>query len=213
MLTAVMLGFVLGLRHAFDPDHVLAVSTIVTRHRSLWTASGIGVSWGIGHGATILAIGFLVIALQVAIPPEFARAMELGVGVLLVLLGLANLLAATPPPAPRVPSQASSLRASFAGSGALGLAHGLAGSAPVALLALAAMPTPASALVYLLVFGLGTIAGMAAFSLALGIPAARLPETSPVSRWVTAGTGMLSLLFGAWMIYEIGFAAAQRGAV
>jgi high-affinity nickel-transport protein len=101
----------------------------------------------------------------------------------------------------------------LAGSGALGLAHGLAGSAPVALLALAAMPTPAAALTYLLVFGLGTIAGMVAFSLALGIPAARFPATAPVSRWITAGTGMLSLLFGAWMIYEIGFAAAQRGAV
>lgn len=212
MLTAVMLGFVLGLRHAFDPDHVIAVSTIVARHRSVWTASGIGVSWGIGHGATILAIGFLVIALQVAIPPDFAQAMELGIGVLLVLLGIANLLAATPREAAS-PLRSASLHESFARSGALGLAHGLAGSAPVALLALAAMPGPASALAYLLVFGLGTIAGMVAFSLALGIPAARLSASAAFSRWVTAGTGMLSLLFGAWVIYEIGFAAAQRGAV
>lgn len=213
MLTAVMLGFVLGLRHAFDPDHVVAVSAIVARHRSLWTASGIGVSWGLGHGATILAIGFLVIALQVAIPPGFAQAMELGIGVLLVLLGIANLLAATPPQPAALAPQAAPLRATLARSGALGLAHGLAGSAPVALLALAAMPTPAAALSYLLVFGLGTIAGMVAFSFALGVPAARLSASAPFSRWVTAGTGMLSLLFGAWVIYEIGFAAAQRGAV
>lgn len=213
MLTAVFLGFVLGLRHAFDPDHVIAVSTIVARHRSVWTASGIGASWGIGHGATILAIGFLVIALQVAIPPDFARAMELGIGVLLVLLGLANLLAATPPRAARLAPHAASLGASFARSGALGLAHGLAGSAPVALLAMAAMPTPGAAFAYLLVFGLGTIAGMVAFSLVLGVPAARLSASAPFSRWVTAGTGLVSLLFGVWVIYEIGFAAAQRGAV
>jgi high-affinity nickel-transport protein len=211
MLTAVVLGFVLGLRHAFDPDHVIAVSTIVARHRSAWTASWIGVWWGVGHGATILGIGFLVVALQVAIPDGFARGMEVAVGVMLVLLGILNLLAARP--VPSLPPRRAPLRASLARSGAIGLAHGLAGSAPVALLALAAMPTPAAAMAYLLVFGLGTIAGMVAFSLALGAPFARLPASAGLSRWVTAGTGMLSLIFGAYLIYEIGFAAAQRAAV
>ena len=211
MLTAVLLGFVLGLRHAFDPDHVIAVSAIVARHRSAWTASGIGVCWGIGHGATILAIGFLVIALQVAIPDGFARGMEIGVGLLLMLLGIVNLLAATP--ASSLPSRGAPLRASLVRSSAVGLAHGLAGSAPVALLAMAAMHTRAAALAYLLVFGLGTIAGMVAFSLALGVPFTRLGASAGLSRWVTAGTGMLSLLFGAYLIYDVGFAAAQRAAV
>jgi hypothetical protein len=211
MLTAALLGFLLGLRHAFDPDHVIAVSTIVARHRSPWTASWIGVSWGIGHGATLLAIGFLVIALQVAIPDGFARSMELGIGVLLMLLGIVNLAAATP--ASSLPTRDAPLHASLARSSAIGLAHGLAGSAPVALLAMAAMPTPGAALAYLLVFGVGTISGMVAFSLALGAPFARLSASAGFSRWVTAGTGMVSLLFGAYLVYEIGFAAAQRGAV
>jgi hypothetical protein len=211
MLTAVFLGFLLGLRHAFDPDHVIAVSTIVTRHRSAWTASWIGMFWGIGHGTTLFAIGFLVIALQVAIPDGFARSMELGIGVLLVLLGIANLLAATP--ASSLPARGAPLPASLARSSAIGLAHGLAGSAPVALLAMAAMPTAGAALAYLLVFGLGTIAGMVAFSLALGAPFARLGSSAVASRWVTAGTGMLSLLFGAYLIYAIGFAAVQHAAV
>jgi hypothetical protein len=211
MLTAVLLGFALGLRHSFDPDHVIAVSTIVSRHRSPWTASWIGVCWGIGHGATLLGIGFLVIALQVAIPDGLARGMELGIGVLLVVLGIANLLAATP--GSGVPEREAPLRASLARSSGIGLAHGLAGSAPVALLAMAAMPTPAAGLAYLAVFGLGTILGMLAFSFALGAPIARLGASPGISRWVTAGTGMLSLLFGAWLIYEIGFAAAQRAAV
>jgi high-affinity nickel-transport protein len=211
MLTAVLLGFVLGLRHSFDPDHVIAVSTIVSRHRSAWTASWIGVCWGIGHGATLLGIGFLVIALQVAIPEGFARGMELGIGVLLVLLGIVNLMAATPGSA--LPTREAPLRASLGRPAAIGLAHGLAGSAPVALLAMAAMPTPGAALAYLVVFGLGTIAGMVAFSLALGAPIARLGSHAGLSRWVTAGTGLLSLLFGAYLIYEIGFVAAQRAAV
>ena len=211
MLTAVLLGLVLGVRHSFDPDHVIAVSTIVARQRSPWTASWIGACWGIGHGATLLGIGFLVIALQVAIPDGFARSMELGIGVLLVLLGIVNLMAATPGSA--LPTRGAPLRASFLRPAAIGLAHGLAGSAPIALLAMAAMPTPAAALAYLALFGLGTIAGMVAFSLALGAPLARLGVSSGFSRWVTAGTGVVSLLFGAWLIYEIGFAGAQRAAV
>jgi hypothetical protein len=211
MLTAACLGFVLGLRHAFDPDHVIAVGTIVARHRSPWTAAWIGACWGLGHAATLFAIGFAVIALQLVIPSGLAQAMELGIGVLLVVLGVANLLAATPEPlaAPRD----ARLHASLARSGSVGLAHGLAGSAPVALLALAAMPTPGAALAYLMVFGLGTIAGMVGFSLALGAPLARLGAQAPLSRWVTASTGMVSLLFGAWVIYELGFAAALRGPV
>ena len=210
MLTAVLLGFLLGLRHSFDPDHVVAVSTIVARHRSTASACWIGACWGIGHGATLLAIGFLVIALQVAIPDGFARGMELAIGVLLVLLGILNLMAATP--ASGLPAHEAPLRASLARPAAIGLAHGLAGSAPVALLAMAAMPTPAAALAYLAVFALGTIAGMVAFSLALAAPFSRLGSWSDASRWVTAGTGVVSLLFGAWLIYEIGFAAAQRAA-
>jgi high-affinity nickel-transport protein len=138
--------------------------------------------------------------------------MELGVGVLLVLLGVANLTAARPAAA-RLPAQALPLRASLARSGALGLVHGLAGSAAVALLALAAMPTPAAALAYLGVFALGTVLGMVGCSLALGLPFGRAPASAPLSRWLTAGTGVVSLVFGAWMIWEIGFAAAGRGAV
>ena len=124
-----------------------------------------------------------------------------------------NLLAATPTQASALAPHTASLRASFARSGTLGLAHGLAGSAPVALLAMAAMPTAGAALAYLLVFGVGTIAGMVAFSLTLGVPVAQLRSSAPFSRWITAGTGVVSLLFGAWVIYEIGFAATQRGAV
>jgi high-affinity nickel-transport protein len=120
-------------------------------------------------------------------------------------------VAASPASAP-APREAP-LRASLARPAAIGLAHGLAGSAPVALLAMAAMPTPAAALAYLAVFALGTIAGMVAFSLALAAPFSRLGSWPHASRWVTAGTGVVSLLFGAWLIYEIGFAPAQRIAV
>jgi high-affinity nickel-transport protein len=213
MLTAVLLGFVLGVRHAFDPDHVIAIGTLLARQGSRLTAAWIGVSWGIGHGATVLAVGFLVIALQVAIPDALVRGMELCIGVLLVVLGAANLFAATPDAPARLPTHGAPLRTSLARSGAIGLAHGLAGSAPVALLALAAMPSPEAALVYLVVFGAGTVLGMAAFSLVLGVPFSRPGAAAPLRRWITAGTGVVSLLFGAWLIWEIGVVAAQRAAL
>ena len=84
-------GFVLGLRHALDVDHLAAVSTIVSQRRSLWSSSLVGAVWGLGHTASLLAVGVLVIGLHSAIPPAVAHVLELGVAVMLIGLG-ANLL-------------------------------------------------------------------------------------------------------------------------
>jgi len=206
MLTAASLGFLLGLRHAFDPDHLVAVSTLVTRHRSPWSATWVGVSWGAGHALTILLVGAGIIGLRIAVPEQFARAAELGVGLLLVLLGIANVTAARrgrgAPDAPEPPFRP--LRGTLARSGAVGLAHGLAGSSALALLATAAMPTTSAALVYLLVFGIGNVAGMAAFSLALGAPLAAAGHTPARRARLAMGTGLASLLCGLWLIHRVG---------
>jgi high-affinity nickel-transport protein len=205
VLTAVTLGFLLGLRHAFDPDHVIAVSTLVTRHRSPWSATWVGVSWGAGHALTILLVGGVLIGLHIAVPERFGLAAELGVGVLLVSLGVANLRAAgrsragTGPDAPERP-----LRRTLVRSGAVGLAHGLAGSSALALLATAAMPTPAAAFAYLLVFGIANLAVMAAFSLVLGAPLAAAGQAPLWRARLAAGTGLASLLCGIWLIHRVG---------
>jgi hypothetical protein len=211
MLTAAVLGFLLGLRHAFDPDHVIAVSTIVARHRSPWIASWIGASWGIGHGAMILAIGALVIGLRIAIPEAFARTAEIGIGLLLVGLGVANLFAAygtTAGAAAERNGAGSLLGPTLARSALVGLAHGLAGSAAVALLAIAAMPGPAAALLYLAVFGVGSVAGMVAFSLVVGGPLARFAHAAGHRRFVLAASGLASLSFGSYLLYAVGLAGA-----
>jgi len=205
VLSAAALGFLLGLRHAFDPDHVLAVGALVARNESPWRATWIGATWGLGHTLTLLAVGAVVIALRVAVPQSIALVLELCVGLVLIALGAGNLLAARAAPvcagAERGP--APPLRAALARSGLVGTAHGLAGSAAVALLALAAMPTTATALVYLSVFGLGTVVGMVGFSLAIGAPFALLGTGPRMRRWITAGTGAASLLFGAYVVYDI----------
>lgn len=203
MLTAALLGFALGLRHAFDPDHVIAVSAIAARHRSPWQAAWIGATWGLGHGATLLSVGVAVVALRVAIPEAFALSAEFAVGLLLVALGAANLLSHARGPIERGHG-AAPMRALLWRSGGLGLAHGLAGSGAVSLLALAAMPSAEAALLYLGVFGVGSVAGMIAFSLAMAAPAAAIDLTPARHRFVMAATGGASLVFGSYLLYEVG---------
>src|SRR6202035_1527730 len=90
-LAILAIGFVLGMRHATDPDHVIAVSTIVSRERSLVKAGFIGFLWGLGHTLTILVVGTAIILFRIVIPARAGLAMEFCVGVVLILLGVLNL--------------------------------------------------------------------------------------------------------------------------
>src|SRR6202163_4073778 len=91
LLSIIALGFFLGMRHATDPDHVIAVTTIVSRQRSIRHAALIGVLWGLGHTITILVVGSAIILFGLVIPPRVGLSMELSVGLMLILLGLINL--------------------------------------------------------------------------------------------------------------------------
>jgi hypothetical protein len=207
VLTAAILGFLLGLRHASDPDHVVAISTIVAHHRSAWAASRVGVAWGLGHSLTIVAVGGAVVVLGLALPPRLGLGLELLVGIVLVALGVSNLHslrtggrahASSPDHGHGAPL--GPLRRAFL----VGLVHGLAGSAAVAILALAAMPGPAAAIVYLAIFSLGTIVGMVAISLGVGAPLALASGRSRAQRWIVAGSGAVSLGLGLWLVWKIG---------
>jgi high-affinity nickel-transport protein len=162
LLPVLFLGVILGMRHATDADHVVAVTTIVTRQRSVADAMRIGALWGVGHTVTILLVGGAIIVLGVVIPPRLGLAMEFAVAVMLVGLGAYNLLgrrgAAVPPSAARPLL--------------VGVVHGLAGSAANALLVLTTIPDPGWALGYLLLFGLGTIGGMMGVTGAVAAPMA-----------------------------------------
>lgn len=202
MLTAITLGFVVGLRHAFDPDHVVAVSAIAARQRSPWRVSWIGVSWGLGHSLMLLAAGFALIALRVAIPDALLASVETGIGVALIALGAANLLALSARYETCERRASSPLRSAMARSGMIGLAHGLAGSGTVTLLALAAMPTTEMAMTYVAAFSVGTIGGMVGFSLLLGAPVAFFRDRDLARRFVIGATGAISIAFGILLIVE-----------
>lgn len=214
------IGFVLGMRHATDPDHVVAISTIVARTQSVKRATLIGAVWGFGHSITIFLVGCAIILLGVAVPPRLGLAMEMGVAVMLVLLGLLNLGGwlravhrwlphrhASEPhshsqdsDAPRF-QQGGLFRALL-----IGVVHGLAGSAAVALLVMATIRDPRWAAGYLAIFGAGTIVGMTLITSAIAAPLAYAgARVASFGRILTTATGVVSLSFGLFLIYQIGF--------
>ncbi len=252
LLAFVALGFFLGMRHATDPDHVIAVSTIVTRHRGARQALLIGALWGVGHTLTILAVGGAIILLGWVVPARVGLSMEFSVGLMLILLGVMNLMGmlqwiqSSLPASPlntgmnhthphshgdyvhahvhphdpeshshdpeRVPLHW--LDQHFGALGfyqlarplVVGLVHGLAGSAALALLVLPTIHDPRWATTYLFVFGVGTIAGMMLITAAISVPLSYAGRMSRRMDWsMRVASGVISLGFGLYVAYQTGY--------
>jgi cytochrome c biogenesis protein CcdA len=211
LVPLVALGFVLGLRHATDSDHVVAVTALVSRERSFRSALALGGCWGLGHMLTLLAIGGAVVACGLVIPPQLGLWLEMAVAVMLVLLGAANLGALSAPRAE--PSRDGAARGGLGawlrrGSRSLvvGAVHGLAGSAAVTLLVLTAERRVLPALGYLALFGAGTVLGMLLVTATFVIPLrAATTRFASLERAVARATGVLSLAVGLFLAYRIGF--------
>ena len=192
-LTPILLGVLLGLRHATDADHVVAVTTIVSRERSLLRAARVGAMWGVGHTLTLLLLGGSIIAFRLVIPAHVGLGLEFAVAVMLVGLGFQNIRQAAEDAPPTIARPLL-----------VGLVHGLAGSAAVALLVLTTIRETAPAVAYLLMFGFGTILGMMLVTVLLAAPA--LYATAKVERWrahVRLAAGALSVVFGLLLAREL----------
>ncbi len=194
LVSVLLLGFVLGMRHATDADHVVAVTTIVSDQPSLWRASGIGALWGIGHSATILLVGGAIILFRLTIPPRLGLAMEFAVALMLIVLGGIN-LRASHRAAAHGHVHGPSLNA--ARPLLVGFVHGLAGSAFIALLVVAAVPGAWLGLAYLGLFGLGTVAGMALITVAIALPSMLTAHRFVrMQRYLRLASGVASVAFG-----------------
>ncbi len=231
LLPAALLGFVVGLRHATEADHVAAVSAIVARERTLRGAALIGAAWGLGHTITLWLLGGAIVAFGLSVPRSLALTLELLVGAMLIGLGIWNFLArkghshthvvpltddaAPPPSGPSAPAASGPLPSAHATHATLrralrplvvGGMHGLAGSTAAALLVAATARTVSGGLAYLIVLGLGTMLGMTAITAALALPLGRaLRRFERAEAWLRVGSGAMSCAIGALLVYQIGF--------
>jgi hypothetical protein len=254
-LAIALLGLVLGMRHATDPDHVIAVTTILSREHRLAAATRIGVVWGLGHTLTVLIVGAAIIVFKIAIPARIGLAMEFAVAVVLILLGVGaaaslvrkgatRLRGASPQPDHllvhahahthdgathvhphvhvgdhetiddamhldhRIPANvlpSFAARSPLLRSFAVGLVHGLAGSAAIALLVLSAIPDPLWATLYLAIFCVGTVIGMGFITTAIATPfMIASTQASWIRQGLVTGSGLLSFGFGLFLAYQIG---------
>lgn len=213
LVAILLLGFFLGVRHATDADHVVAVSTIVSRTRSWRAALGVGAMWGLGHTVTLLVVGGAIVLFGLVIPPRVGLSLELSVAVMLVLLGVANVVSTArrmrevvgdaPPAEERAPLAGSRWR--WLRPLVVGVVHGLAGSAAVALLVLATLRDARWAVLYLLLFGVGTLGGMALLTLMMSLPlSAASRRFSGFGARLPTLAGVASIAFGLVLAYEIG---------
>jgi cytochrome c biogenesis protein CcdA len=224
-LATLGLGLLLGLKHAFDSDHLIAVSTIVTRERSAWRSLWIGLFWGIGHTFTLLMVGLVVLGLKKQIPPPVGLSLECLVGLVLIGLGLMTLYDCwrkrvhahshvhagashlhfhlhQDSPAHQHPHP---VRLGFKPL-LVGMVHGLAGSAALMLLVLATIPSPTLGFMYIAIFGCGSIVSMGLVSLLMGLFFSLATERlHDLEHGVRVSIGTLSTAFGVWMVVEIGF--------
>lgn len=220
LITGWLLALALGVRHASEPDHLVAVSTLVAGAKSARRAATLGAIWGVGHSAALLAVGGALMILHWQLPERLADVFELAVAFMLLVLGVRSISAA-------LQLRAAERNHVFHAHGSVqhrglhthgggrphrhdakrrarrplvvGLVHGLAGSGALTALALANMPSLGSGLAYIAFFGLGSVVGMAALSGLIGGPLSRFTGRNPVRVAALAATGALSFAVGiAW---------------
>lgn len=224
---ALSLGFVLGLRHALDPDHLVAVSTIVSEHKSIKRSSLVGTFWGLGHTASLLGIGIVILLLRASIPAHFEPWMEAPVAAMLIVLGVSATWRvlrergwqvhthphshADGAPHTHVHLHAHEQhdhkhrlfrmgRKPFL----VGLVHGIAGSAALTLAVLTTIPSVALGLLYITVFGIGSVGGMLLMSAMIGLPfAVTARRFSVVNGGIRLFAGVFSILFGLLLAWNL----------
>jgi ABC-type nickel/cobalt efflux system permease component RcnA len=235
-LAVLLLGLVFGLKHATEVDHVVAVTTIVSEQRKLWRAALVGALWGAGHTASLLVVGVIVLLLRVAIPARVGNWLEFGVALMIILLGTMTFMRALKqrrtvhlhrhshdghththihfhePDTAHEPTKPARHRHAVRRIGLkpllVGAMHGLAGSALLTLLVLKEIASPLIGLLFLLIFGLGSIVGMLLMSGLVSVPfvlTARKLERFHTGLQTIAGA--LSICFGLWYAYETGLAS------
>ncbi len=233
MASILMLGFMIGMQHALEADHVAAVAAIATRGRSVRKIARQGAIWGLGHSLTLVLLGGMVLLMGSAVPPGLARMLEFSVGLMLVALGvgvLCRLVRArihfhrhrhgdgvvhihahshagegrAHDPAHHVHEHPGGLPL---GSFLVGMVHGLAGSAALVMLVLSSVQSTVTGLAYIAVFACGSIVGMAALSAVIAVPLSYSTRLLTWAHYALQGAvGGATVVIGGIIAYRTGSA-------
>lgn len=233
VLTILGVGLILGLKHAMEVDHVVAVSTIVSQHRNVWRSALVGALWGIGHTASLLVIGVIVLSLRIVIPETVSTWLEFGVALMIIGLGAMALWRSLrqkehihahehshdgvshvhihfhEPETRHQQERQHSHAVSAVGLKPvlIGTVHGLAGSGALTLLVLAQTSSALVGFLYLAIFGVGSIFGMILMSGLIGLPfALTAKNVDKFHRHLQTAAAVLSIAFGLWYAYETALA-------
>lgn len=218
LLTLLGFGFVIGLKHAFEADHVVAVSTIVSQTKSLKKSSLFGALWGLGHTTTLLLVGLLILVFKLTIPDKIAFSLEFLVGLVLVILG-ADVLRKVIKQKLHFHShkhvsvshahlhshKSTKLHAHAHRSFAVGLVHGLAGSAALMLLVLTTVDSVSQGLLYILLFGIGSVFGMLMMGAIIGLPFLLTSKFDRINNTIKVLAGAVSIFLGIIIMSETFF--------
>ena len=239
MIEILLMGFLLGMRHAMESDHVAAVASLVTRSPSVGESIRLGSVWGLGHTVTLFIFGSAVMLLDHMIPERMAMMLEFSVGIMLVLLGIdvirrfmrenvhlhfhrhadgtwhlhahAHAEAATDVKLRHANSSHDHRHAGRFPLRALlvGVMHGMAGSAAMIALTLQTVHSFSTGMIYIALFGLGSIAGMAALSMAIMLPLRHSAQRfARAHHYLQFGIGTITVLLGISIMVEIGLAGS-----
>jgi len=213
------LGFLLGLEHAFEPDHVVAVSSLVAKHTNLKKTTMLGTLWGLGHTTTLFLVGIIVLTLKLSIPETIANSLEFIVGLVIILLGIfvikdvignkKHIHTHTHENKPHIHLHShknTGSHAHYHKSFSVGLMHGMAGSAALMLLVLSTMDSIILGILYIIIFGIGSIVGMAIVGGLISLPFIYTSKKSTsINKWIQYATGIFSIGFGLFLLLKIGY--------
>jgi len=213
------LGFLLGLEHAFEPDHVIAVTSLVSKHKNLKKTTFLGAIWGLGHTATLFIAGVIILYLKITIPEKLALSFEFIVGIVIVLLGIyiikdlmvnkTHIHSHNHDGIPHVHFHSHREKIEhdhYHKSFAVGLVHGMAGSASLMLLVVSTMESFVLGILYIVLFGIGSLLGMAIVGGLISLPFVYTSKKfSLLNIKIRYITGIISILFGAFLMIKIGY--------
>jgi len=215
--TVLGLGLLLGLEHALDADHVVAVTTLVTKQRNLKKASLLGAFWGLGHTTTLFIAGLLILFLKIAIPEKIALSLEFIVGAMIVILGtsvLWDLLVRKKHVHTHTHDgiihthvhshSETEAHTHYHKPFVVGLVHGLAGSAALMLLVLSTVDSAALGILYITIFGMGSIVGMTLVSGLISLPFVFTGGRDLLNKRIRYFAGVFSIFFGFFLMYSVG---------